>query len=172
MSDFDFGRSAEIYRDLVKSSIQGYNIDQIVTGRTLDNVTFQMCNLTGTRFINSQLIGCSFYKMILGQVAFFNCNMNATKFYHATWDALVLVDCDLTNVEFKDFDEPAAKPFFTFLINCNTFGTTFINYDMSRINMIGCYSKDTTLAAEESIAEDTNSIADQVNFDIPNPVRI
>jgi uncharacterized protein YjbI with pentapeptide repeats len=172
MSNFDFGRSAEIYRDLVKSNIQGYNIDQIVNGRSLDNVAFQMCNLTGTRFINSQLIGCSFHKMILGQVAFFNCNMNATKFYHATWDALVLVDCDLTNVEFKDFDEPAAKPFYTCLINCNTFGTTFINYDMSRINMFGCYSVDTTLATEESIAEDTNIIADQVNFDIPNPVRI
>jgi uncharacterized protein YjbI with pentapeptide repeats len=172
MSDFDFGRSAEIYRDLVKSSIQGYNIDQIVTERTLDNVTFQMCNLTGTRFINSQLIGCNFHKMILGQVAFFNCNMNTTKFYHATWDALVLVDCDLTNVEFKDFDEPAAKPFYTCLVNCNTFGTTFINYDMSRIKMIGCYSKDTTLAAEENITEVKDTIVDRVNSDIPNSVRI
>jgi uncharacterized protein YjbI with pentapeptide repeats len=172
MSDFNFGRSAEIYRDLVKSRVQGYNINQIVSGRSLDNVSFEMCNLTGTRFINSQLIGCSFYKMILGQVAFFNCNMNATKFYHATWDALVLVDCDLTNVEFKDFDEPSAKPFYTCLINCNTFGTTFINYDMSQINMIGCYSKDTTLAAEESSAEQTFSIWERLNSVSSNAVKI
>lgn len=140
MSDFNFGVTKTIDADLTNESIQGCNISQPILNKEFTNVTFQMCNLTGSRIIFSNFWQCSFYKMILGQVVFQQCNLRGTKFYHATWNTLAFVDCNLTDVEFKDFDEPSTKPFFTLLLNCNITNTKFENYDMSQIKMIDCFT--------------------------------
>jgi uncharacterized protein YjbI with pentapeptide repeats len=139
MSDFNFGVTKTIDSDLIDVTIQGCNISQAILNKEFTNVTFAMCNLKGTRVVFSNFWDCNFHKMILGQVVFLQCNLSRTKFYHATWDILVLVDCNLTDVEFKDFDEQSSKPFTTVLLNCNITNTKFENYDMSKIQIIDCF---------------------------------
>jgi uncharacterized protein YjbI with pentapeptide repeats len=140
MADFNFGVTKIIDSSLTNEFLQGFNISQPILNKEFRNVTFQMCNFTGSRIIFSNFWQCSFYKMILGQVVFQQCNFSGTKFYHATWDTLVLIDCNLTDVEFKDFYEPSSKPFTTVLLNCNTNNTKFENYDLSKIQMIDCFT--------------------------------
>ncbi len=139
MSDFDFGVIKKIEGDIGNQIITGCNINQTLQDLLFEHVSFEICNLRGTRFDGCIFNDCNFHKMILGQAVFFQCDLKNTKFYHATWDTLLLVDCDLTNVEFKDFDEPSTKPFVTLLLNCNTTNTKFENYDMSQIKMIDCF---------------------------------
>jgi hypothetical protein len=43
---------------------------------------------------------------------------------------------------------------------------------MSQINMIGCYSQDTTLAAQEKSAEEILSNGEILNSVSPNSIRI
>jgi uncharacterized protein YjbI with pentapeptide repeats len=136
MSDFNFGVTKVIDSSLTNESIQGCNISQPILNKEFRNVTFQMCNFTGSRIIFSNFWKCNFHKMILGQVVFQQCNLTGTKFYHATWDTLILIDCNLTDVEFKDFDEPSSKAFTTVLLNCNTNNTKLENYDLSKIQII------------------------------------
>jgi uncharacterized protein YjbI with pentapeptide repeats len=139
MSDFNFGVAKIIDSDLTNESVQCCNISQPILYKEFRNVTFQMCNFNGSRIIFSNFWKCNFYKMILGQVVFQQCNLSGTKFYHATWDTLVMIDCNLTDVVFKDFDEPSNKSFTTILLNCNITNTKFENYDLSKIQMIDCF---------------------------------
>ena len=139
MVGFDFGKTATIDNNLSDQSIAGVNISQPILSLNFHNVSFQRCDLSGTTFTDCQFHNCEFHKMILGDVVFYKCNLSGSKFYHATWNSLVFIDCDLSGVELKDFDEPSSNPFYTSLVNCNTTGTQFINYDVSRIKLIGCY---------------------------------
>lgn len=63
---------------------------------TIKNICFDRVNLTGARFRNCRLIGCSFKEGILRQTEFTDC----------TWDDNVFTGADLTNAVFMEQEIP------------------------------------------------------------------